>query len=167
VSFPLPPDALDRNVVFDFFWQFSVFEFALKHGGFVRSRNNNSYAEADWKTFGNTIDEKFTRALSTSPDFGRAVLKIRSLSPRREMYTRGRLHWEHIDPLPNESQTAFTLTLLKTVRNNLFHGGKYPNGRTFDTARNRELLHISLTILNKCYELHPGIRDLVHEIAAA
>jgi hypothetical protein len=52
------------------------------------------------------------------------------------------------------------------VRNNLFHGGKYPDGPEFEVARDRKIIRAALAILDGCYELHPGIKGMIEEAAA-
>ena len=51
MTFRLPPTVLDRDLVLDFFWKFSVFECALKREGFLRVGRNDG-AEPDWDGFG-------------------------------------------------------------------------------------------------------------------
>lgn len=51
------------------------------------------------------------------------------------------------------SDEQYVIELLKTVRNNLFHGGKYPDGPVEEIARNREILRASLVVLAGFYHL--------------
>ena len=60
MTFRLSASALDRELVFDFFWKFSVFECALKREGFLRARGNGA-AEPDWGRFGREIQRQFAR----------------------------------------------------------------------------------------------------------
>ncbi len=57
---------------------------------------------------------------------------------------------------PDESQDEYLLRLVRTVRNNLFHGGKYPYPECVveDAARNRGLLEDSLAILDQCLAMN-------------
>lgn len=161
MSFPLSPDALDRDLVFEFFWKFSAFEYALKRSPDFLKKGK---AEADWEKFGNRINERF--ATFGDPNFYEAVESIKALSPQKQINKNGKLAWKRVEQTPNESDAAYTLHLLKTVRNNLFHGGKYPDGTIFEIARNRNILRAAVTILNGCYELHPEIQHWIDEIAA-
>ena len=162
MSFPLPPDALDRDLVFEFFWKFSVFECALKRSGFLKKKKK--IAEPDWDDFASKIDDQFN-ALD-SPGFREAVAKIIRLSPRRLMNRELKLKWEPMERELNQTDAVYVSRLLRNVRNNLFHGGKYPDGQQFEIARDREILRTALTILDGYYELHPGIQCLIREIAA-
>jgi hypothetical protein len=93
-------------------------------------------------------------------------VQLRRLSPRRQVVRDGRVRWEDIAQ-HGASDAEYTLRLLKTVRNNLFHGGKYPDGPIDEIARNREILRAALTILDGCYELHAGVRRRIDEAASA
>lgn len=42
MAYDATPDWLDRNLVLDFFWKFSVFECALKREGFLQMSRDGS-----------------------------------------------------------------------------------------------------------------------------
>src|SRR5271165_5247040 len=52
------------------------------------------------------------------------------------------------------------ITMVCRARNNLFHGGKFPNGPISDPVRNPRLLRHSLTILEACIPLDRKVRRL-------
>lgn len=160
MTFRLSPQALDRDLVLDFFWKFSVFECALKREGFLRTGRNKG-AEADWDCFGREVQGRFSQV--STPGFGEAVDKLKQLSPRRQVVRNGHLGWDPIVRQAGESNEAYILRLLRTSRNNLFHGGKYPDGPIEEVARDREVLHAALVILDGCYELHAGVRRWIDE----
>ena len=163
MSFSLPPGALDRELVFEFFWKFSVFECALKRRSFL-AKGRDGVAEADWYNFGQAITGQF--ATVSTPGFPDAVKELVTLAPNRQVVRSGkRLGWEPVPRKPTDSEESYTLRLLKTVRNNLFHGGKYPDGSIEEIARNREILQAALAVLDACYELHDGIRSQIDEAA--
>ena|ERR1017187_9715287 len=152
INCPVP--RAHRKLVFDFFWKFSAFECALKRGDYLRE--NREYADADWAKFGSDIDSRFS--MVPSPGFQEAVAKIKRLSPQRQVNRGVRLAWEPVQKRDKDSEAAYILTLLKTVRNNLFHGGKYRDGSVIsEVARDRELLQAALTVLDGCFDLHPDI----------
>lgn len=125
MTFKLPPDGLDRDLVLEFFWKFSVFECALKREGFLRIGPKNG-AEPDWDSFGKEVQGRFAQV--AYPGFAQAVGKLKQLSPQRQVVQGNCLAWAPIVQGHDESEEAFVLRLLKTARNNLFHGGKYPDG---------------------------------------
>lgn len=162
MTFRLSPDTLDRDLVFDFFWKFSVFECALKREGYLKTGRNKG-AEPNWNTFGSQVQERFAQV--AAPGFVEAVAKLIQLSPQRQVVRGDRLGWEPIEQKPSESEAAYVLRLLKTTRNNLFHGGKYPDGPIAEVARDRDILRTALAILDGCYELHDGVKGWIDEAA--
>jgi hypothetical protein len=162
MPFKLPPQVFDRDLVLDFFWKFSFFECALKREGFL-SAGRNDAAEPDWDCFARQIQGQF--ALVSIPGFNEAVHELRRLSPRRQVVRNGLLGWAPVEQRAGESDEAYTLHLLKTSRNNLFHGGKYPDGPINEVARDRDILRASLTILDGCYEIHAGVNKWIDEEA--
>lgn len=125
MSYDAPPDSLDRSLVFDFFWKFSVFECALKREGFLRSGRNKA-AEPDWKKFRKSIRGRFPEVILNG--FKEAVRALIEASPCRQIVCERRLGWEDLFRMDDESEEEFVLRLVSAVRNNLFHGGKYPDG---------------------------------------
>ncbi|HET9088474.1 MAG TPA: hypothetical protein VFN53_13225 [Acidobacteriaceae bacterium] len=162
MSFPLPPDALEKKLVFEFFWKFSVLEFALKRAGYLKKDREN--AEPDWIRFSKEIAGCF-QALQLD-GFQQAASDLRELSPKRQINKNGALSWKQVPRFSEESEAEYTLRFLKIVRDNLFHGGRYPEGPVFEIARNQKILRTALTILDGCYELYPGIQPWIAEAAA-
>src|SRR5689334_8224612 len=103
MTFRLPPEALARDLVFDFFWKFSVFECALKREGFVRAGRNNA-AEPDWDRFGSEIQGRFAQV--SVPGFREAVDALNRLSPRRQVVQDGHLGWDPVVRQNGESDEA-------------------------------------------------------------
>jgi hypothetical protein len=59
---------------------------------------------------------------------------------------------------PNERQLIWILLAIRTVRNNLFHGGKFPLIPMPDPSRDRDLLLHSLAVLNTALELDDQVK---------
>lgn len=153
-----PPDALDRDLVLQFFWRFSGFECALKREGFLRQQrppDPGNTAEPDWKAFARAIHGRFGEVKKTS--FQEAVAFLVRDPPRRQVVRDGSLGWQPLSRMDKDSDEDFLLLLVRTIRNNLFHGGKYPDGPIDEVARDQDLLRAALEVLEACYELHPGI----------
>jgi hypothetical protein len=162
MPYDAPPHGLDRDLVLTFFWKFSVFECALKREGFLRSGWNGA-AEPDWDKFGKSIVGRFDDVRASG--FQVAVRTLKDASPRRQVVNDGCLGWESITQRPGESEEEFVLRLVKTTRNNLFHGGKYPDGPIAEVARDQTILRAALGVLGGCYELHPDVAQRVREAA--
>lgn len=158
----LPPHSLDSDLVFNFFWKFSVFECALKREGFLKSGRKNA-AEPDWDSFGREVQGQFAQVSVSG--FKDAVDELISLSPQRQVVCNGQLGWDAVLRQKDDSEEVFLLRLLKVSRNNLFHGGKYPDGAITEIAHNRKILLAALTILEGCYELHAGVKLRIDEAA--
>ena len=92
---PMPydatPDLLDRNLVLDFFWKFSVFECALKREGFLHAGRYDA-AKPDWHRFGESILGRFGEVRDVV--FREALRTLTASSPRRQIVRDGRLAWE-------------------------------------------------------------------------
>ena len=153
VAYTDASDLLDRSLLFDFFWKFSVFECALKRGGFLKSGNSDA-AEPDWNKFGEAIRGRFSE-ISTD-DFAEAVLALKELSPHKQVVISGQLNWRKICPKTDKCEEEFVLQLLRVVRNNLFHGGKYPDGPVKEVAHDKKILRAALSVLEGCIKLYPG-----------
>lgn len=162
MTFRLSAESLDKDLVLEFFWKFSVFECALKREGFLRVGRNDA-AEPDWTGFGRAIEGQLARV--AVPDFTQAVAELHRLSPRRQIVRDGRLGWGPVVRHEGESDETYTLRLLRTARNNLFHGGKYPDGPVGEIARDRTILRSALTILEGCYGMYAGVRRWLDEAA--
>lgn len=157
-----PPDWLDRELVLGFFWRFSVFECALKREGFVQARQNET-AQPDWNRFSKSIRGRFGDVRATG--FRDALRDLKDTSPRRQVVRGGQLGWEAVEQQRGEAEEDFVLRLVRIARNNLFHGGKYPDGAIEEIARNKVILRAALAVLEGCYELHPGVARRIDDAA--
>lgn len=75
---------------------------------------------------------------------------LRRNPPRKQVLRQGQMAWsESRDAALSEIEQL--LVDIRRVRNNLFHGGKFPNpdGRVAEVARNEQLLKDSLAALNE------------------
>jgi hypothetical protein len=64
-----------------------------------------------------------------------------------------------------ESEEEFVLRLVKTARNNLFHGASIRTGPVTEVARDKAILRAALKVLQGCYKLHPGVAAWAKEAA--
>lgn len=157
-------ERLDRELVFEFFWRFSAFECALKRAGYLKKK---AYAEADWEAFGVRLSGRFSGIQDQT--FAAALELLDSATPRRQVVRGGMLGWEELTRGPKDTREAWTIRLMKTVRNNLFHGGKYPDGPIDEVERDDMLLRAALAVLKVCSELenevHQHLRNAALEFA--
>lgn len=136
----------DMGLVVNFFMVYSRFEFALKAAGYCN--DDRGYLQPDWKAFCGKIEPRFrqdkTEQLSEACDyFLHHPPRIQALSHTRQ------LCWKDNQRKDGESDLAWILRSISIVRNNLFHGGKFP----WDQMRDTSLLLNALVILYECLEL--------------
>lgn len=134
----------DRSRAAIFFFYFARFEYALKRAGFVTKTDD---AQPDWDAFAKkhstlVVAEK-------EPAFVEAVAYFRVAPPKKQVITNAGLDWaddKHCGPL----DLLRLLVLVRRVRNNLFHGGKFQTGIAAEVSRDTKLLDSSLAVLEAC-----------------
>jgi hypothetical protein len=144
-----------RELVFQFFVAFMRFEYALKRAGFVSSANGK--VSANWDRFASKYSTRFTP--TASPELREACNYFKMYPPRKQVLNAGALDWS--EPSQSLSDQPFLIWLLlsvRMVRNNLFHGGKFPIAPIAEPARNPLLLRHSLTILDACLLLDAEVK---------
>ena len=81
--------------------------------------------------------------------------------PRKQTVDGGRVEWSSVDP-GTQLELDRLLVLVRRVRNNLFHGGKF-QGATSDPSLDEMLLSQSLVILEACVEFDPDVGRYIKE----
>jgi hypothetical protein len=155
--------AEDRGLVLHFFLVFARFEYALKRTGFFRG--DASKAEPAWDRFADSLKESFEG--SYRQDFIDALCYLNAHPPQKQVVLEDKLRWTPNVRDVSESWERRILRLVRTVRNNLFHGGKYlyPNRPVEEPARDRALLTASLTVLEECLRLSPSLAAKFFEVS--
>lgn len=69
------------------------------------------------------------------------------------------LAWSTDLPVEFDRKTELLIALVRRVRNNLFHGGKYNSELHEEPARNEELLRGGLLILEECLRVSSAVRQ--------
>ncbi len=151
----LKPVALPEEVralVCEFLLVFSRFEYALKLRGYVHTTRHGR-VEVDRRRFSADHPELVERvAQGRLRQRAAAVLER---PPARQKLVDGRLEWEPTRPLnPNQLDSGKILDAVYQIRNNLFHGGKWPA----DPARDPELLRAALAVIEGCLEINDELR---------
>jgi hypothetical protein len=78
--------------------------------------------------------------------------------PKKQVLANGSLAWSTDLPVDPARETELLIALVRRVRNNLFHGGKYNAALHEETARNEELLRGGMLILDECLRVRPQVR---------
>ncbi len=157
----------ERDLTFQFFAMFSRFECALKRAGFivkgpkdVKSRND---ARADWDRYA----ARFAEFVGEDGRISTVGSQLMSQPPRRQVVagvgseSASTLSWKDTPRNRGESDAAYVLRLVRVIRNNLFHGGKYPLARPDDTAHQQQRLQTSIDVLKYC--LLAGPKDIAQK----
>jgi hypothetical protein len=127
---------------FEFFFWFSRFEFALKENGFLEQHKPDSDAQPGWKEF----EKKYHTGYEPSGNARRLV----QLAPKKQVVGRSdTLEWKTITFPPNTPELRKVVQFLKTIRNNLFHGGKHGGEDWDDKPRTAELLSVGKSVLDE------------------
>lgn len=151
----------DDKLILQFLVFFSRFEYALKRAGFVRS--DSDYASPDWDGFARKLENSLVSV--TDIKFVEAKAYLIEHPPQKQMRKADNsLEWDD-NKRNGQSETEYVLRLVRSVRNNLFHGGKYPDKPVDGQAlRNRDLLQACLTILENCLPLDSKVKQFFEEL---
>ncbi|MBO1012243.1 hypothetical protein IPU70_01685 [Achromobacter sp. SD115] len=123
-----------------FLLRFSRLEFALKENRYFTTGSYNS-AQVDWKEF----YKKHRDTYRPCP----AGADLTSLAPLQQIVNEhGELDWAARLDLAERPELVRDCELLKTVRNNLFHGGKHGDPQ----VRTAELLQVCITLMDQIGE---------------
>lgn len=142
---------VDKDLVLEFLVAVSRMEYALKRAGFAKSRQDG-FISICWKDFAKKIEKNFDATRSTQ--LLEAVEHLKTKSPKLQVISNKTLDWQPIKPKHEESELQFALRLVRTVRNNLFHGGKYP----MDVVRDPKLLKSCIVVLSECRKLNDTVK---------
>ncbi|MGA3132458.1 MAG: hypothetical protein ABSD59_16765 [Terracidiphilus sp.] len=162
MRFPVPPPFPARDLIFQFFWSFATFECAMKRAGLCKAGPYHM-AEPNWRAF----EEGIRETALGSESFKVAAKALIELAPKCQVVDAGKLGWETAEQ-GQADVVGYALFLLRTVRNNLFHGGKYEHGGPIqDVARDTEILTVALALLGECYKLDNRVHTHVDELSQA
>jgi hypothetical protein len=144
--------ALDHDLLLEFFLTFARFEFALKASRFVGGDLRRAWP--NWDSFGRSIDLDTARL---DPNCAAAVDYFSLHPPWQQVVTTNGLAWDSTVSFATLDRMELVLELVRRVRNNLFHGGKFNDDAHSGPGRNDLLLRHSLAVLHRCLELSPSV----------
>lgn len=133
------PDDL-RPLVYDFFFWFSRFEYALKEARILKNPEPGANAEPGWTLF---IDKH-----KGAYQIGSAGQALIAANPQRQIVTATDLDFRDVGFNPSAGDLERVVRLANTVRNNLFHGGKHGSAYWTDADRMRLLLETVIAVLD-------------------
>ena len=137
----------------------------MKRSDFLKATGKNNRAEPDWDEYASSLDGRFDNV--DDKNFRAAVKLLRDKPPQTQIVDGKDLSWEETPVKKGEIHEEYVLRLVRLVRNNLFHGGKYPypTGPIEEPARNEYLLEAVITILNHCLTLNDVVREAYDDVA--
>ena len=154
----------DQQLAIEFFVVFSRFEYALKRNQYLKKEEK---ASADWINFCKKV---LCPKLISNPETAKKIKRNADYLlnpdnlPKEQIRTVKGIDWRlpKREPksrccpssCPSDCDICWIIRLIKIVRNNLFHGGKYRNNEwPVDPKRDTQLVEISLLVLASCLEL--------------
>lgn len=147
----------DRELVFKFFTVFSLFEYALKNAGFCDPGRQND-VQPDWNGFARTIEQQFDP--NASPELSSAVRYMLNRPVMRQVIRNSSLVFLPRTRPGGIGDVEWLSILIRGVRNNLFHGGKF----RYDRPRDPELITNALIILESWSHCHKDVERLLDQI---
>lgn len=140
---------ISQELVCRFVAIFSRMEYALKSTRYAIGGEKR--VEPAWDSFANDIDDAFFKILDPEVIEARNYLLTRP--PRKQTLAGNRVTFTDQAIDASQKQTQQLLLMVRTVRNNLFHGGKYlPQGEQ-EVGRNHLLVQHALTVVLACSKL--------------
>jgi hypothetical protein len=134
-----------RRLAFDFFYWFSRFEFALKEARFLKSSKIGAKAEVDWETFIEKYSGNYRLTLAAN-----ALIDAK---PQRQIVGAAELSFDDVCFRPGSSDLKRVVVLARTVRNNLFHGGKHGSDYWDHPERMQTLLSTTIDVLGELADM--------------
>jgi len=138
------PDPL-RSLAFDFFFYFSRFEFALKEAGYLKSNKLEAAAQAGWERYIKGFEAQYMLSAQ-----GQALIDAQ---PQKQIVGANQdLVFSPVTFKAGDSDLRKVTVLARTVRNNLFHGGKHVAKGWDNPERTRYLLEAAKAALDDLAE---------------
>lgn len=134
---------------------FSRMEYALKSSGDFADGDADGIDPA-WDRFANSINDAFCAI--KHKEFQAAIAFLLIEPARKQIHTG-------FGPLvldANQTQAQRTLLVVRTVRNNVIHGGKIQPEGEKEKGRNEKLVASSLTVLRHAADLNEKVRAKYH-----
>ncbi|WP_137169898.1 hypothetical protein [Marinomonas sp. FW-1] len=146
---------MSADLAIEFMATFSRMEHALKSTGYVLGYEGK--VEPSWDQFANEIHEQFDQL--ASEELVAAKNLLLNSPPRKQVLQRGQVIFQEQVLDQNQRTTQQIIRFVRTVRNNLFHGGKFlPTGEV-ESGRNEALVKSSLKIIKACIEVNERVKQ--------
>lgn len=135
-----------ERAAFDFHYWFARFEFCLKEGAYLKSDRPGKKAEPNW--------DKFVRSNRSGYAISADARALVNATPMQQVTaSNSKLAWREIIFDENEYDLQKVAILLRTVRNNLFQGGKSGQNGWDDVEKTMKILAHAKVVLDELAEL--------------
>jgi hypothetical protein len=134
---------IPTDLTTEFLSMFARFEYALKRAGYLEG--DDKRVSADWDRFGRDFAAAKPEILAPILTCGSYLI---SDPPKRQALEGGRLTWKKRGP-SGGSPIEELLLSVRTVRNNVFHGGKFPEGPVSEPLRDERLIRNCVEVLGE------------------
>ncbi len=135
-----------KELTLEFFAAFARFEYALKRAGYVGGDDKRAWA--DWDRF--ALDVRNLGDAAVAPLL-ESCRYLREHPPKKQVVRDGRLEWSTRPAAGSPIEDV--LLSIRTVRNIVFHGGKFPRKTVDEPLRDRQLIEECLTLLKSLLDL--------------
>ena len=133
---------------------FSRLEYCLKVTSF-RQRGDGE-AKADWNAFIGAAEARFNP--EESPELAKAYEYLTGNPPRSLEVKNGNVFWaDYIKRGTTRADEA--VWIVKQIRNNLFHGGKFAHDPGSSPERENKLLMCATILLSHLISVVPEVED--------
>lgn len=158
------PDAIrniaddeSRRLAWAFFVFFSRFEYALKRSpGYMMKIEGKPIP--NWKKFATDYESEFAKVTTSN-----VLLSIEYFladPPREQAIVDNKLGFKGAEHCQDKQHLLFWLIeKVRIIRNNLFHGGKFPGTKIAEPSRDRQLVSGAITILDACLYFNRDVKD--------
>ena len=144
---------MDPELAIEFIATFSRMEYALKSTTYA---NGTGYVTPAWSRF--AIDINADVLAIAHEEFVQAKTFLLDNPPRLQIRQNEQLQFVNSDVNSEKLVTQILIEYVCTIRNNLFHGGKYmPHGEQ-EIDRNKKLVTAALIVLKQFYPIKANVR---------
>jgi len=149
----------DKEIIANFFITFSIFEFGIKEFGLTDK--NKKYPSPDWYAYVNRIIDKF--GPNESQELKNAITYLKKNPPGKQRFNKSgsMIFDDRYFRNKKDINLHVLIEMIKTIRNNFFHGGKIKDFMKSDYERNISLFKKSLVILDNCLKIDDCIQEFL------
>lgn len=131
-----------RELTLEFLATFARFEFALKKAGYALG--DDTKVMPDWDTFARDVARLDAALLAPVLN---ACQYLQQRPPKKQVLRNGALLWVDRQGTSG-SAIGDVLLSVRTVRNNVCHGGKFPDGFVAEPLRDEALIRDCVAVLD-------------------